>query len=200
MTQKIILILLLIMSAFTIVGCSDGKQKVKATSFSPVDSPVDIKLAPSCLGCGQLLGSAVGEASVVDYSIQLSLDFYRDSNYPDKVQVVGEMYVGTSQSISVCPIPAGTYKVTTIQAGERSFAAIKGLILQASGPVQIELSGDEITFESTEPIEDCSGNSYSYGFSWKNGHVVSVDDESCGSFLQLIPPPDRFFCPITQSI
>ena len=188
----LIALLFIIVSAFTVVGCSNDK-KVKATAPKPPE-PVEPEPDP-CPRCGQLLGSALGESFTNPFhSIQLSLDFHEDSSDPYKVQVLGDLYIKSFTS-PACSIPAGKYKVTTTQAGVGSFThLIGGLVLQASGPSQIELRGGEFIPDSIEQTSGCSGKSYSHGFSWTNGYLFSGGGTQCNYPITLdIPPRGRTF-------
>ena len=158
-------------------------------------SLIDFGIPNVCPRCGQLLGSALGESFTNPFhSIQLSLDFHEDSSDPYKVQVLGDLYIKSFTS-PACSIPAGKYKVTTTQAGVGSFThLIGGLVLQASGPSQIELRGGEFIPDSIEQTSGCSGKSYSHGFSWTNGYLFSGGGTQCNYPITLdIPPRGRTF-------
>lgn len=105
----------------TSCGKKDGKTTVATTPGTTYDPS-----CPACIADGTLLGSALGfyggTLSKASYNIQLGLTFTGTAGttgilgYTGPVSAVGVMSVKVSSQF--CPMPVGTYQVTTTATGQ----------------------------------------------------------------------------------
>lgn len=111
----------------------------------------------NCLNCSGLVGGQeFFRAEAKDYSNQLRAqlsfvgaqvfssftNYYASPvvTYTGPVAVQGALQIDLGLNSMGCIIPAGTYNVTTLQAGQWMRSAMAGVRLQALGPAQIVLS------------------------------------------------------------
>lgn len=115
---------------------------------------------PNCANCGDLgagqeffrsqsknyYGSLILNLNFVGSSIATNGINYYNSYYQSPVvsyygpvAVTGNMQVNYNQQYG-CTIPAGSYTITTLQAGQWRSAIAGGLRIQATGPVSVVMS------------------------------------------------------------
>ena len=118
-----------------------------------------------CSGCGDLIGSGLGES--VDFltgnSVQLGLDFYLQSGSNVKVSAQGVFYVNQLTALNnLCHIPIGQYDITTLELGTvNAVDFLRDFSLQAAGPVLIEFYIPYMSLLIADPaVVSCFGQSY----------------------------------------
>lgn len=135
-----------------------------AAMFSCSDSDNSV----NCSLCGELVTSGLGESvsggGTNGDSVQLGLNFYSDKKREgNSLLAEGRLHVNRlGATDSLCEIPRGVYEVTTLIGGNVDASnSLSGFVLQATGPVWVELSVSRLSLiENQKGLVSCSGRPY----------------------------------------
>ena len=145
--KKFITLTALTLTALALTACPKNGNNGNAALVGPVFQ--------NCVNCNTInQGYEFFRSVSQDYTRSLSLNlsffgsnvqnqnyYYNTSSpvisYYGPVGVSGQMYVQFPVSLGYCAIPAGTYSVYTLSAGQWSSSIVSQLVMQASGAANI---------------------------------------------------------------
>lgn len=149
--KQIITLAAITLTTAWFASCNNGST----TSAAPVLAPTYYQ---NCLNCGGITnGTAFYTSTSTDFSNLLLLNLrFSGSNaaassyygaygspiitYQGPVVANGSLSVNLGMNSMGCVIPAGTYSLSTIQAGTWASSIVQGLRMQANGPAQMVVS------------------------------------------------------------
>lgn len=186
------LTLMLLLTVMVVaVGCGKKKSRVEENPYA-YGNGYGYGNCANCVAGSSFLLSALGQN--ISYSgqprMELGLEFYGAGaqasqyqqdpyyQYQGQIQAQGRLYVYMGDQ---CNIPAGNYVVKTLQAGQVQGQSIYDLVLEARGPVVLQIQLDN-NFVSARNSPQMGMDNKSYPYRLQNMMRVNVLNSAYGSY------------------
>lgn len=158
----------------------------------------------NCVNCQNINGSLIFSGESVDYtgSLRITWAFLGQSvavaqtypysygsgmtseTYSGMISTSGQMILNQNLNMGSCVIPAGTYSVSTYQAGQWGYGIVSNLALQAVGPANLMLGFyGQVSASSYLSNGQLARVSASTGRMFGNLQIQSVNGQSCPQII-----------------
>lgn len=148
-----------------------------------------------CFNCQNINGSVFFSAESIDYtnSVHLYWTFSGQSNYAYQttamtpgtyygpVATTGQMSISQSMNLGYCVVPAGTYTLATVQAGQWGYGIASGLALQAiNGSYSMIMSfNGQVSSPGSLQNGQLSSSTNTVGRMFGNLQIQSINGQQC---------------------
>jgi hypothetical protein len=184
-----------LLSVSVMMSCGDNKGGNNSAPPVPVVIQPPIANFQQCVNCQSLTGPMIFTAESLDFTSTIHLNWYFTSQgglatstpgtYYGMVGAAGQIVIAQGLNLGYCQLPAGTYTLATVQAGQWAYGIASGLILQAigtSGSIMMGFNG-QISSPGYLQSGQVSSSTIPVGRMFGNLQIQAVNGYNCQSTI-----------------